>query len=170
MKVSVQSLRNGINFFEFNVGPEDLPFEQPEFEIKGIHVRCNVDRGEENIVVSVDAASTIGLVCESCLCSYVDEFSDDYTIVYAADKSFVVDDEMVRLLSPKTGELDLTEGLRESILLSLPMRFKCSENCRGLCDQCGANLNVETCSCRKESIDSRWDALRNLLDDETAAN
>ena len=44
-------------------------------------------------------------------------------------------------------EVDLTPEIREDILLAMPVRFKCSEKCRGLCPGCGANLNVEKCRC-----------------------
>ena len=48
--------------------------------------------------------------------------------------------------------LDLTDAVRTSVLLEVPTRILCREDCKGLCDQCGANLNVTTCSCRKESL------------------
>jgi len=57
----------------------------------------------------------------------------------------------------------LEDALREQMLLALPMRVVCSENCKGLCPQCGKNLNVETCSCAPPA-DSRWQALNGLKD------
>lgn len=44
---------------------------------------------------------------------------------------------------------DLTDDIRENLLLSMPMRIKCKEDCKGLCTSCGANLNKEKCSCKK---------------------
>jgi len=44
--------------------------------------------------------------------------------------------------------LDLTEDIREDILLNLPQHFLCSEDCKGLCPFCGINLNTTTCSCK----------------------
>ena len=46
-------------------------------------------------------------------------------------------------------EIDLDELVREQLALSLPTRVLCREDCRGLCDQCGADLNRETCDCQK---------------------
>jgi uncharacterized protein len=56
----------------------------------------------------------------------------------------------------------LEDVLREHILLQLPMQLVCSEACKGICPQCGQNLNKGACDCRRERIDERWSALKNL--------
>ena len=58
--------------------------------------------------------------------------------------------------------LPLAEAVREQVSLWLPVRELCREDCKGLCPQCGANLNEERCDCQEELADSRWDALRDL--------
>ena len=73
-------------------------------------------------------------------------------------------------------EIDITWDIREDLLLALPIVFKCSPGCKGLCSGCGANLNTEKCSCKKtkkqsrkknadsgdDSAPSPWDALSDL--------
>lgn len=61
------------------------------------------------------------------------------------------------------GILDLTEALREYILLNLPMRPLCKPDCRGLCVECGQNLNEGPCNCVRETIDPRLARLKDLL-------
>jgi uncharacterized protein len=58
-------------------------------------------------------------------------------------------------------QIDLDELVLEQLELSLPSRVLCREECRGLCPQCGADLNVEQCEC-KQQIDPRWRALADL--------
>jgi uncharacterized protein len=58
--------------------------------------------------------------------------------------------------------LDLTEVLRQDVLLALPLNAVCREDCLGLCPTCGANLNEETCDCHPEP-DPRWGPLTDLL-------
>lgn len=59
--------------------------------------------------------------------------------------------------------LDLTEDIRDDIVLSFPQRNLCRAECRGLCPECGQNLNVEDCGCRQESRDEpSWQALDKL--------
>ncbi len=60
--------------------------------------------------------------------------------------------------------IDLTGALREAVVLSAPMRALCSDACRGLCPQCGIDLNTELCSCSSDVGDVRWQALRELKD------
>ena len=61
------------------------------------------------------------------------------------------------------GWLDLTPLLREQSWLAIPMKPLCSPNCQGLCPQCGANLNLESCTCEETHIDPRLAALKELL-------
>lgn len=61
-------------------------------------------------------------------------------------------------------EIDLTDALRENILLELPMKPLCSEDCLGLCPTCGANRNEASCGCGAQSaVDPRLAALKDLL-------
>jgi uncharacterized protein len=75
----------------------------------------------------------------------------------------VVDDgfEIVREVSETEEYVDLTEDMRESIILAFPSYPVCSSACRGLCVQCGANLNEGHCGC-KPPEDGRWSALEAL--------
>ena len=66
-------------------------------------------------------------------------------------------------------EVDMTPEIREDILLAMPSRFKCSENCKGLCSGCGVNLNTEKCRCsakkkkQKQPLpNDTWSALDDL--------
>ena len=60
-------------------------------------------------------------------------------------------------------ELDLTDDIREDILILLPHRFLCSESCKGICFKCGANLNIKKCSCHDaEKPDSIWNELNKM--------
>ena len=64
---------------------------------------------------------------------------------------------------PITGEqLDLLEMARENVLLAVPLAPLCRADCRGLCPQCGTDLQVETCSCTRAERDNRWAALDSL--------
>jgi uncharacterized protein len=56
----------------------------------------------------------------------------------------------------------LEDVLKEQILLALPVRQICKAGCKGLCPQCGANLNTETCQCVSTMSDPRWSALEDI--------
>ena len=59
-------------------------------------------------------------------------------------------------------EVDVSPLIREQLLLALPTRPLCQEGCRGLCPQCGANLNLKSCNCSAQKFDPRLEALRSL--------
>jgi uncharacterized protein len=56
--------------------------------------------------------------------------------------------------------IELKDVLREHVLLSIPMRRLCREDCKGICPECGANRNVSSCGCELKLGDDRWAALR----------
>lgn len=60
------------------------------------------------------------------------------------------------------GGIDLRPIIAEQVHLALPVKALCSEDCRGLCSACGGDLNVKSCSCRREEGDPRWEALKAL--------
>jgi uncharacterized protein len=56
----------------------------------------------------------------------------------------------------------LEDTLREQVLLAVPLKALCREDCKGLCPHCGKNLNESACSCEDEVEDPRWDALKEI--------
>jgi len=68
--------------------------------------------------------------------------------------------------------LDLTEAIREYVLLATPIKPLCHQNCIGLCPTCGGNLNQVLCNCPLKPADSRWSELSKfvLADSEASAN
>ena len=68
----------------------------------------------------------------------------------------------VYLLPDRGDHLDLSEPLREQLVLRIPDFVVCSEACKGLCPQCGADLNQTTCDCVPEAPPSAWGALKDI--------
>lgn len=64
-------------------------------------------------------------------------------------------------------ELDLEPIVVQSLLLATPLTPLCKEECKGLCPNCGTNWNEAACDCSQDVIDSRWEALRGLLDNQS---
>ena len=58
---------------------------------------------------------------------------------------------------------DIFPRVHESVLLELPIRFLCREDCKGLCSVCGADLNEKDCGCPEKEPDPRWQGLKKLL-------
>jgi len=60
-------------------------------------------------------------------------------------------------------QIDIAPEVTKTILVNLPMRFICREDCRGLCSLCGADLNNGQCQCPRDELDPRLDKLKDLL-------
>ncbi|HYE24697.1 MAG TPA: DUF177 domain-containing protein [Clostridia bacterium] len=58
--------------------------------------------------------------------------------------------------------MELEDSLREQVLLSVPIKTVCGDDCKGLCPRCGKNLNQEACQCNDKPADPRWKALQDL--------
>ena len=95
--------------------------------------------------------------CVRCLESFqlalIVPMEEMFTFSAASDPTYLIDE----------GWLDLRQPLREQILLALPMHSLCRPDCRGLCPNCGQNLNEGQCTCSTEDIDPRLADLRKLL-------
>ena len=63
------------------------------------------------------------------------------------------------VIRQRKGEVDLRESLRESAVLAFPQAPLCTEDCRGLCPDCGADRNENPCDCADKNHDPRWDGL-----------
>ncbi len=63
--------------------------------------------------------------------------------------------------------VDLTEAVRQALVVEEPMRPLCRSDCAGLCSTCGADLNQGACGCATEPAENRWAALRDLQINET---
>jgi len=58
--------------------------------------------------------------------------------------------------------MQLADSLREQVLLAVPIKFVCREDCKGFCPSCGKNRNEADCGCVRKESDPRWDALKEL--------
>jgi uncharacterized protein len=75
-----------------------------------------------------------------------------------------VDDDAAFLID-EHHHLDLTEAVRQALVLSQPMQMLCRPECAGLCPQCGVDLNQESCACPSAETDPRWSVLGRLAAD-----
>jgi len=112
--------------------------------------------------VSIEATATAKVTsrCARCL----EEVSMPITAEIHAEFTREPDPEDPDQYCFEASELELTEAIKDALLLELPMRFVCSEDCKGLCSQCGTNLNTGTCSCQKEDIMNPFAALRSIVE------
>jgi uncharacterized protein len=108
------------------------------------------------------------LQCARCLESVKQDVAREFELLYrplgadaGRDELSVTDAEAEIGYYQGEGIL-LEDVLREQVLLALPLKITCREDCRGLCPHCGKNLNQEQCSCAVPVEDPRWEALKEI--------
>ena len=80
----------------------------------------------------------------------------------AAEELEALEDQEMDILDPGAKQMDLKERMRDEVILELPQRLYCKEDCKGMCPTCGQDLNCGTCSCTGKPVDTRWAALSNF--------
>ncbi|MBO6039652.1 MAG: DUF177 domain-containing protein [Oscillospiraceae bacterium] len=100
-------------------------------------------------------------ICDRCGTEFETEKVTEVDATIVAQES----DEHPEHFMLEGTEIDAGEILETCLILDMETKFLCREDCRGLCQRCGANLNLGPCGCRKE-IDPRFAVLEQLLDKE----
>jgi uncharacterized protein len=148
--------------------------EQPglDFSVaQPIDGSVHLERHDDNILVRGHLRGELNFTCSRCLEVFMAPLTADFDLLLKIGRPPVPTQEV----ELDTGELDedyfqgdeleLNALLREQILLTLPLKPLCREECRGLCRQCGANLNREPCSCTTPKLHSSFAALEKLKND-----
>jgi uncharacterized protein len=149
---------------------DDLPATDPVWgdsdphPLTGVHVEGRLSAaGDGRFYFSGQISGSVQLNCRRCLVDVTAEVKEEmHSIFVSIGDSTAEDDPDVYLYDPGASELDLRPAVRECWLLSVPAFVQCKPGCRGLCPQCGTDLNSGTCSCEPATSDSRWNALRNV--------
>jgi len=155
---------------EIEVGPDFA--QKGALKSSGRAQLVEEHRGKHNVIkdIRLDGkfAAQFELSCARCLEPVVQNVDRAFDLLYrplgvdaGRDESSVTGAESE--ISYYGGEGILLEDvLREQVLLALPLKVICRQDCKGLCPQCGANLNAGQCSCTEAADDPRWTALKDL--------
>jgi uncharacterized protein len=152
----------------------DLDFEEKLVEegfslVSPVKAHLELVKAFSEIVVTGTVGAELELECSRCLKKYKRIMREPVNVVYhplkelSPDRHELTDDEM-DMGFYQGEELDLQELVREQILLNIQMKPLCDESCRGICPQCGTDLNTDTCSCETKKVDSRLEVLKKLLE------
>jgi uncharacterized protein len=162
MKIQVGGLSEGGHDYVFEADGKSLNLGDG---IAGVvRVTARLEKTGTQVFLDV-ATETVGVFpCDRCLALFQRKLSPRYrmTYVFDAEEAGQYDPAEVQVISPALTVIDITEDVRQTILLAVPLKLLCGEECRGLCPACGANWNSASCDCHEETSDARWEALRSL--------
>ena len=177
MLITVLDLEREPLDYDVSLAPGELDFtpDVTQLDTLSAHGRADLleeHRGPRAIVQDIRVRGAyrgrFSVPCARCIDPVEHTLSGEYDLIF---RPLGVDGEVTEhsIGASETeigyyegGSLALEDVLREQVLLSLPVRTLCREDCKGLCPRCGGNQNTEPCSCEEAPADPRWSALSEL--------
>lgn len=155
--------------FNFTLAPAEIDLEseiaklKDETLVKGILTKQIAETDVEGKITA-----NIEIECTRCLTPLEKKMEIPFRAVFIAPEHYSEDKETelgaddLDVSIIENDEINLTEIVREQILLNLPEQVFCREDCKGLCPICGVNKNTQSCDCEESEIDPRWAKLKEL--------
>lgn len=135
-----------------------------------VQVKLKIQKVGAEVVVNGNITAGVQLQCSRCLKDFTSDFSFPVEVVFHPVEQLEgeghreIKAEELNLGFYSKDELDLTDLVKEQVMLGLPMKPLCDNLCKGICPHCGADLSAGDCGCTGRDIDSRLIGLRKLLD------
>lgn len=152
---------------EMNIQSEDFSLDDD------VRVTCRLHRNGDLIRVEGNASASLNAQCARCLDPFRMDVVGFFTFVVkrlplgipipADAEEGDEDSEEFIFVEHDVTSIDITDIVRDSIILALPMKVLCRENCLGLCPVCGSNRNDGDCGCETSETDPRWKSLIGLI-------
>lgn len=168
MIIDLITLGNSPRQFEFRLAPDDIDLDGEAKLKDAVQVRGVLTKH----IAQIDATGTIDteleLECTRCLQKIDNKIEIEFSVAFVTAENYTkakeaeINTEDLDVSLIEGNEIDLAELVREQLLLNLPEQVFCKEDCKGLCEKCGANRNLIDCKCIEKEIDPRWSALKNL--------
>ena len=155
MYIKISNLSDGVHKYSFDESIKEINLEEPflgkfkaEIELSKIH---------NQIIMAADFGANAHFECDRCLNDYNEEIKGSFKIVYFLGSKPEGEEKDNLVYLPVTADrIEIGKDLRDFALLSIPMKMICREDCKGLCSNCGKDLNEGDCNCDKSKTDSRW--------------
>ena len=162
--------------FRINVGfiiheevgfAQEIPFDLEKVKIEDLELRnltgfVTIGRTPQGLVVQGNFEAETTLECVRCLKEFNYPLKWKFTELYAFTPKSVSESE---LLVPDDAQIDLAPLIREYALLEIPIKPLHDPDCKGLCIECGQDLNIKDCGHSQDKDDSPFATLKDLLDE-----
>ena len=130
MKIDVTRVPDEGLDLDASYDPVALEMDHKDLQVAGVHLRGRATREQRELFVSAEVAYRLATICARCLEPVQASASKDVFLHYDTTQRLVV---------------DITDDVRQEIMLDLPLTTVCRPDCRGLCIVCGVNLNQGGC-------------------------
>jgi DUF177 domain-containing protein len=148
-----------LEYGSLNLSDRDVEIIEP-IEYKGEIFKADGDK-----VIHLDVQYTYSERCSRCLQPSTDKIKTSLygKLLEGRNDLKDEDDGYEEILFYENGVLILDEYILEQVIVSLPIKTLCKDDCKGLCSKCGRDLNKEKCDCVHEDIDPRLEKLKDFF-------
>jgi uncharacterized protein len=167
MKIDITQIRQAIGAcqsFSFLCSVNDLQGDDQSFWLNGdIEVQGKIVNSGRFLDLSGTVKGKARKTCDRCLKEFDFTVETSFLEHYREcdEKTSHTEDDDAQCI--QGDEIDISEVVRDNLIMAEPIKTVCWEDCRGLCPKCGVDLNITKCSCEHEDIDPRLAALKALL-------
>jgi len=170
--LDIGQMREARDHVDRTLVPSALPTTDADaFRVQAdVHLAFDIFKDGTQFHLVGRVQSTLALLCGRCLDGFAFPVDLPFDLLYlphhdnAGGEEVEVEDDDLTTAYYRDDQIDLGQLVLEQFYLALPMKPLCRESCRGLCPECGTNLNTATCTCVREWTDPRLESLRALLD------
>ena len=171
MLIDLNRLHGASEHVERSLPPSAFDPQDPDYRVAApVEVSMDVEKGGGAAFrVKGRAVTRLELVCSRCLEPFEIPVEAEFDLRYVPQDQNMgegereIEEDDLTTAYYREGALDVVELLREQFTLALPMKPLCTEGCRGLCPDCGANQNRVECGCTPQWEDPRLAPLKGLL-------
>ncbi len=161
MIIKISTLSDGFNYLDYNEPVKTFGLEKPFFG--DVELNLVLEKFPGRIILSAKLKVLLQLTCDRCTidCDYPVE--SEYKMAYLFGIEPVDNGAIeVTYLPVDADRINIGEDVKDYLILGVPMKKLCKDDCKGLCSNCGEDLNFSKCKCSKEIIDERWLPLMEL--------
>ncbi len=169
MIVEVAKIQNSGKDFDLKFEPSEIDLKTEFAKVTGETLfKGKITYSDLRTVVDGEIKSEVELYCNRCLQGIPESiefsFKNAYILAedYTTEEEAKLEDQGLEISLFEGDKIDLSEVASEQIALALPTQILCEKDCKGLCEKCGANLNLIDCKCIDNDVDPRWSALSKL--------
>lgn len=161
MKIDLLNLKDGKTEYFEKLDAATLDIEGLEFVLKDfLDAHTTAEKRGNKVKISIETSFILIMRCSRCLEDYEESFvtDDSYFVKPGRDEEaekYLTDEDVYAIFAP-IDEIDTVPLIRDSLILSVPMKPLCRKDCKGLCPVCGANLNTQSCHHNIGEGGSRW--------------
>jgi len=163
LRIRISQLSNGLHEYHLRGNTGEIGLD-PNFA-RVVDVDATLDKTPRQLYLRAAVRTSGVFQCDRCLEEFDQPLSSSYNMFYVFDEldttRFPADE--VQVIGVDTPNIDLGEDVRQVVILSVPLKLLCKEDCKGLCPRCGANRNHQACDCREMTDSSQWRGLEGLL-------